>query len=366
MRFKALSSSLHKKVDNLGKICKSKTTLPILNYIKVDVSDDLVKMTASDLEITLSATVVPEEVESVGSICVLADKFSEIIRSFKDQPIDFSVDGNNMILKAKGGTFKIPCYPSEDFPILREPEENSCIVISSQVLVNGLNKTDFATYKDEDRPAVRGTNINLKTDKTEFFATDGVKLAACFSGGLVSFPSSVIVPLKLSSTLKSLLSEAVSDVELSFDEKNIKIDATEYLIYSKKIEAEYPAYEAILNREVDVIFSVGKDDLLDALKRSLSFANTYALIAVNVLIGIVSIAAENKDFGLSAEEELTCENKEGSGSFKINGRFLLEILQRISSETIEISFSEQQPIVYFNPLDETENCLFGLMKYMSL
>lgn len=363
MRFKALSSSLHKKVDNLSKICKSKTTLPILNYIKVDVADDVVKMTASDLEITLSATVVPEEVNSVGSICVLADKFAEIVKSFKDQTIDFSVNGNNMILKAKGGTFKIPCFPSEDFPILREPEETSCIVMSSHVLVNGLNKTDFATYKDEDRPAMRGVNISFKVDKTEFYATDGVKIASCFSSGLVSFPSSAIVPLKLSSTLKSLLSEAVSDAEISFDDKNIKVDATEYLIYCKKIEAQYPAYEATLNREVDVIFSVGKEDLLDALKRSLSFANTYSLIAFNVLVGRISLAAENQDYGLSAEEELVCENKEGSGFFKVNGRYLLEILQRISSETIEISFSEKQPIVYLNPLDETENCLFGLMKF---
>lgn len=364
MKLKVSSTLLQKKLDHLCKISKAKTTIPVLDYIKMEVTDDVITLTASDLEVTLVTTIVPEEVASVGSTCVLADKFTEVIKNTKDCILELSLDDkNNIIIKSKSGKFKIPCMPSDDFPMLHEPKEENIIDIASDVIVRGLNKTDFAVYKSDGRPQMCGVNFDFKENKTVSYATDGVKIAAYFSEQLVSFPSSVVFPTKLASVVKSLAAEATSNVQLCFDDKNIKIDLTEYIIYSKKIEGEYPNYDPTLNMEVDVILSASREELADALKRSLTFANEYSLVAINVLIGRFTIAAENINYGLSAEEDVFCENKEGSGFFKVNGRFLLEILQRISSEEIEISFSEKTPIVYINPLDKTENCLFGLMKY---
>lgn len=364
MKLKVSSTLLQKKLDHLHKISKTKTTLPILDYIKMDVSDDLIILTASDLEVTLIAKVVPEEVTSTGSTCVLADKFTEVIKNTKDCILELSRDANNnLIIKSKSGKFKIPCFAAEDFPILNEPSEDNIIEMSSTDIVVGLNKTDFAVYRSTDRPAMCGVFFDFKVDKTVCFATDGFRVASYESAPVVSYPCSVIFPTKLTTVVKGLVSEAISSVSLSFDDRNIKIDMADYVVYSKKIDAEYPNYEPTLSFPVDVIFTTSREEFVDALKRSLTFTNEYSVIAINAIIGRFTIAAENRDFGLSAEEDVFCENKEGSGFFKFNGRYMLDILQRVSSEEVELSFSETTPMVYVNPLDEQENCLFSLMKY---
>lgn len=358
------SKDLQKKLDHLYKISKNRTAIPILDYFKMDVLESEVSFTASDLEVTMITKVIPETITSIGSTCIKADKFTEVIKNIKDCLLELSTDDkNNLIIKSKSGKFKIPCMDTEDFPILNEPKSDDIISLSSAVIVNSLNKTDFAVYKSELRPILCGVNFDLKVDKTVVYATDGYRVAATFSEPCVSYPCSIVFPTKLSSIIKGIASDSISNVELSFDDKNIKVDLQEYLIYSKRIEGEYVNYEPTLNMETDVIFSANKEEITDAIKRSLTFASEYNLIAISVLIGKISISAEDRDFGLSAEEDVFCENKEGSGIFKVNGRFFLEILQRITSESIELCFSEKTPMVYVNPLDEKENCLFGLMKY---
>lgn len=373
MKIKIHSKDLQKKLDHLCKITKNKSVIPILKYIKMDVEDSVVKFTASDLEVTLIANVVPEEIIKTGSTCVLADKFTEVIKNIKDSLIELSIVerkvsndvASDLIIKSKSGRFKIPCLDSEDFPLLQEPDNDNSVSIPSDIIVGGLNRTDFAMYRDlESRPNLCSVIFDFKTDKTVAFATDGFKVAANFSEPLATFPSSVRFPIKLSSVVKGLLSDASRDVVLSFDDKNIKLDLVDYLVYSKKAEGECPNYDPLLHMDTDVILSVSREEITDAIKRSLTFTDErYSLINMTVLIGRLSLAAENVAFGLSAEEEVFCENKQGSGFFKVNGRFFLEILQRTSSESIEISFSEATPLVYISPLDKTEDCLFGLMKY---
>ena len=49
MKFTVKSTDLQKKLDNLHKIAKNKTTLHSLDYLLIDVTDDIIQFTASHL-----------------------------------------------------------------------------------------------------------------------------------------------------------------------------------------------------------------------------------------------------------------------------------------------------------------------------
>jgi DNA polymerase-3 subunit beta len=364
MKFSVSSKDLQKKLDNLHKVARNKTSLPILSYFKVDVFQDKLDITASDLEVTLTATIIPEEVKEVGSICILADKFTEVVKNFKDSMLEISLDPkNNLIIKSKSGKFKIPCTSAEDFPVVHEPKENTEIIVPAATILSGINKTAFAAYKSDLRPIQCGVYFDFDLDKTVAVATDGVKLGLVYDQPFVGVKKSVVFPTKLCSLVVGLVGENDNEIELLFDEKNIKLTLTEYSIYSKKIDGTFLDYTIAINQSVDTIFTVATGELLDAVKRSMIFSNEYGIVVLSVLVGRILVSGENIDFGLSAEEELACENKEGSGIFKTNGRFLLEIINRVSTDAVEISFSSTTSMVYFNPVGTTENYLFGLMKY---
>ena len=367
MKFKVQATVLSKKLDNLHKIARNKTTLHILDYFKVDVSDDSVMLTASDLDVTLITKVVPEEVSEVGSTCVLADKFAEIVKKVGDVMLTISIQGNNSVIKSKSGTFKIPCVSAEDFPMVREPEDETPITIKSSVVVAGIDKTSFAAYKGEMEPAISGILADFKSEKTAFVATDKNVIGVVYSDAVSSFDRSVIFTPKLASTLALVLSQSETDVDILFDDKNVRIETADSVVYGKLIEANYPNYAPVISQSVNAIFSVNTDEFLKSIDRVMAFCPEITkLVQVSVLVGSVAISGEDVDFSLSAEESVDCENKEGSGIFLINARYLCNILQRIKTEKVEISFSDKHNIVYFNPIDTNDNYMFAVTKLARL
>lgn len=365
MKFKIQATVLSKKLDNLHKISRTKTTLHILDYFKVDVSDDAVMITASDLDVTLITKVMPEEVSEVGSTCVLADKFAEIVKKVGDVMLTISVQGNNAVVKSKSGTFKIPCLSVEDFPMVREPEDDLPIQISSSTIVSGIEKTAFATYKGELEPAITGILADFKTEKTAFVATNKTVVGVSYSEPVSATERSVILTSKFSSTIMSVLSQSKETVEVLFDDRNIKLSTAEHFVYGKLIEANYVPYHIALSNSVNTIVSVSTDEFLKAIDRVMLFCPVMNnILQIQVLVGKVSISAEDLDFNFSAEEEVVCDNKEGSGAFLCNARYLYEIVQRVKSQTLEISFSDTTPTVYFNPTDTEEDYTYVLLKYI--
>lgn len=366
MKLSVRSADLQKKLENLHKISKTKTTLSVLNYLLMEVTDSEIQFTASDLEVTLVSKVMPEEVKETGSVCVLADTFAEIIKKLPDCVLTITDNKNAIVIKSKGGTFKIPCVSAEDFPIGREPSEENIFSIPSSVLANGINKTYFAIAPDSEReyrPTLCGVFADFKQDKTTFVATDRNKVAVVFDGQYSSQDQSVILPKKLANTILSVFGQSETNVDVCFDDKNIKLESAEYTVYSKLIEGEYVNYNYTLNQSVNVIVTARTEELLKAIDRVMLFCpNLSSILQMSVQIGQLEISGEDVDFNLSAEENVVCENRQGSGIFKCNGRFLYETLQKIKTEFVEISFSDQHPIVYFNPVNTEENYLFAILK----
>ena len=87
-----------------------------------------------------------------------------------------------------------------------------------------------------------------------------------------------------------------------------------------------------------------------------------SVILLNVTQDSLKLTGENIDFSLSAEEDVICETKQGEGEFKLNGKWLHEILQKVKTTTVEVSFSDKHPVVFFNPVETEEDYLFAISK----
>lgn len=367
MKFTVKSTDLQKKLDNLHKIAKNKTTLHALDYILIDVNDDIVQFTASDLEVTQTSKVTPESVAEVGSVGVLADTFVETIKKLPDCLLTISEQKNVVVVKSKSGTFKIPSMSSEDFPLTIEPKSDYKISIQSSVIAGAINKTSFATAPDaefEHFPARCGVFADFKTDKTIFVATDTRRLAVHRSESVSPVEQSVLMSKKFANALVSVFGQSETNIDVSFDDLRIKVESPEYCLYGKLIEAQFPNYNMVLNASVSTIFTVSVDDLLKAIGRVMLYC-PFSSSVVSMLISEegIKLNGENIDFSLSAEEDVPCTTKEGGGSFMINGKWLYETLQKVKTPLVEISFGEH-PMVYFNPIDTEEDYLFLIAKSM--
>ena len=83
MKLSFEKSTLLNAINIVMKAVPSRTTMPILECILVDASDEEIKLTANDMELGIETKVKGNILEQ-GKIAIDAKLFSEIIRKLPD------------------------------------------------------------------------------------------------------------------------------------------------------------------------------------------------------------------------------------------------------------------------------------------
>ncbi|MDE6778095.1 MAG: DNA polymerase III subunit beta, partial [Alistipes sp.] len=159
MKFTVSSSSLQSLLATTGKVISNKNTLPILDYFLLELKGDELQVTTSDLETTLVGSIAVDHVESEGTIAAPAKLMLDSLKEFSEMPLDIEVNDKNFEIKIswKSGSLSIPGVSAVSYPAVSaiSPERKE-LTLDVDLLVNGINKTIFATADDELRPVMNG------------------------------------------------------------------------------------------------------------------------------------------------------------------------------------------------------------------
>ena len=94
MNFIVSSASLLKQLSLINGVFNSSNTLPILDNFLFEIKGSQLKVSASDLETTMSSRLSVESKQD-GLIAIPAKMLIEILKNLSDHPIKFSVDEGN-------------------------------------------------------------------------------------------------------------------------------------------------------------------------------------------------------------------------------------------------------------------------------
>ncbi|MDD3521518.1 MAG: DNA polymerase III subunit beta, partial [Bacteroidales bacterium] len=182
MKFVVSSSELLGRLQSVSRVIASKNTLPILDNFLFNLTGDSLTITASDLETTLHTTMPIDNVMEQGSVAIPARILTDSLKEFPEQPLTFAFNKEQNIIEFTWATgkFQVPGFPAEDYPIAREPNDNLSITFSPDILLEGINRTLFATGDEELRPVMNGIFFDLKTDAANLVASDSHKLV-CYT-----------------------------------------------------------------------------------------------------------------------------------------------------------------------------------------
>ena len=274
MKFIASSSLLLKNIQVLGGILNTNNTLPILDYFLFDISQSVLKITASDLETTLSAEIKIES-EDNGSIAVPAKLLIDTLKTFTEQPLTFNVLENNTIeISSNHGKYALAYAKGEEFPKtlpITDPNNSS---ISSKVLFEAINTTIFASGNDDLRPVMSGVFFQFSSQNSTFVATDAHKLVRYVrtdykSDKLVEF----IMPKKPLNILKGILATNEIEVKIEFNESNAKFTFSNLSLTCRLIDGKYPNYEAVIPKENPNKLTVDRASFQNSVRRVSIFSS---------------------------------------------------------------------------------------------
>lgn len=371
MKFIVSSSLLLKNLQLISGVLSTNNTLPILDDFLFELKEDSFTVTASDLETTMSVTIPLDKAEKPGSIAIPAKKLLDVLKTFADIPVTFTInkDTFGIELSAGEGKYKLSGHSSEEYPKKPVMEDTNEITIDSNILADAINKTIFATGSDELRPVMSGVNFELSPENVTFVATDAHKLVRykrfdAKSGNVASF----ILPKKPLNQLKNILSGDDFPVKLEYNDVNAFLSFNNVKMVCRLIEGKYPNYEAVIPPENPNVLTIERIPLLNSIRRVAIFANQSTHQIRFKLSGKeLVLSAEDIDYMNEARERLTCNFDGEDMEIGFNSRFLQEMLNNIDNDEVKIEMSEPNRAGILLPVDnenKDEDILMLVMPVM--
>lgn len=355
MKFIVSSSQLLKQLQVLGGVINSNNTLPILDNFLFDLSENQLKISASDLETTMSA-VVEVESDSTGTIAVSARLLLDTLKTFPDQPLTFKTEGDSTIeISSDQGKYDMAYFDGDEFPKAVTLPSPSKTVIPSHILATAISKTIFAAGNDDLRPVMSGVFFQFSTENLTFVSTDANKLVKYTRTDVTADKTAeFIMPKKPLNLLKSVLGSD-EEVTIEYNDSNAKFTFENFVLVCRLIDGKYPNYEAVIPKENPNKLTVDRALFLNSVRRvSIFSSKTMHQIRLKMAGTELNISAEDLDFSNKADERLHCDYQGDDMQIGFNSRFLSEMLSNLDSNEVLIEMSLPNRAGILTPIDGTE------------
>ena len=366
MKCTIAKKKLVKYLSHADTIASSKTTIPVLSNILLDVQSDNISILSSNLEtgIMITDTVAdPEE----GALAVNGRKFLSIVRELPDDDVVMQTDENNRLTVKSASTkinaqFTIAGVSKEDFPEVKAQPDDEYIKLNADSFRDMIRKVIFSISSDENKYALTGIFLQKDDEGVNMVATDGKRLALVTRRGdalgvsLDDFEiphDGVIVPRIVFSELMKYSFEEDS-LEVGFSKNQIFFKYDNIRLASNLIEGKYPDYKKIIPMEKINTLSTDKTFFAQAIKRvSILVDESYNQIKLSIAAKGLTLSSQNPTLGGAVEEiPITYEGEEVD--IALNYVYLIDCLKEIDSESITIDFENAERVITVKGTDEKD------------
>lgn len=359
MRFSLSSTALSSKLNILSKVISPKNSISILECFLFDIKDGKLTLTASDNTNMMNCTMDLIEYDSDGSFCVPNRIMLTSVKELAEQPIVFDVnlEDNSIKMNYMNGSYSIFGQSANEYPRMKGLEgDYTSTVLPSEVLINNINRTLFATAQDELRMVMNGLYFDLKEDYMAIVASDGHKLVRNrIYGCKTEIPASFILPKKPATLLRTVLAADGSDVTIRFNQSNAEVIYNDGMLSCRLIEGKYPNYNSVIPQDNPNRLTIDRKALISALRRVMPFASeSTQLVKLRIEYNSLEINSEDIEFATSARENVVCEYGGMPMSIGFKGSALYEICNNLTSDEIVIELADPGRAGIISPAQQPE------------
>ncbi|QFG00617.1 DNA polymerase III subunit beta [Psychrobacillus glaciei] len=366
MKFEIMRHRLLEGLNDVMKAVSSKTTTPILTGIKLEVTEDGLRLTGSDSDITIQTFIKSEEngdqmirVIEEGSIVVQARMFNEIIRKLPTSDVEIEVKENyhTHIHSGKSEFHIIGLEPSE-YPLLPEIQDDRQFIMPADLLKSIVRETVFAVSPSESRPVLTGVHWQVKNGELVCVATDSHRLARR-KVILVQLPEgeySVVIPGKSLNELSKIIGDSSEPVYIAMTSQQVLFKTGNVLLYSRLLEGNYPDTSRLIPTEYKTTVSMNGKVLFQAIDRASLMAREERnnIVRLSSIEGnIVEISSSSPEIG-EVEEEIQTTSIEGEEiKISFSAKYMMDALRALDGHDVIVQFTgAMRPFILNSVHDE--------------
>lgn len=322
------------------EIITNKSPVSILSNILLIAENNSLTIKATDSTVKFTTT-IPVDIQEEGRTTLYCDKFMSILSSLPSGDVDFIQEDIGVVIKPinKKIKFQLKTQASDKFPEIGTSENIPFFEIPSNEFKEMIKETVFAVSEDRNRYFMSGVYFTKDEEYLTMVATDGRRLS-CISKNDFNVPDfqPVIVPTKI---LNCILKNAPDEgnIQTAIIDKSIFVKYGNVEFSSVLIEGQFPNYKKVIPENLSNSFSVNKDDLEAALKRTIIMVDRKVCrLLFKISSGVLKIISPESEIG-TADEEIPCRYDGPDASMYLNVNYITEPLRVIDSEYIVFNFN---------------------------
>lgn len=320
-------------VNKVKTVVSPKSALPILSHILVETGESQVRLTATDLKISIECS-VDCTVEEPGSLTVSSQRLSSMLSELPSGELTLALAESNVVTLQSGKIdTKLFSMSPEEFPPVRAFDNIEPIILGQAVLKKLFTKTSFAICSDQTRHNLTGLLFEIQDGRLTVVATDGRRMTLCVeSEGIPEGLSvKVIIPGKMISELERLLGNE-GDVKLFFDETQASFVFDSNRLVTALIEGTFPNYDMVIPKKHDKEAYMSTAAFTEAIRRTRTMTNDkFNSVRFCFDEGIVTLRVVTPEVG-EYTEEMPAEFAGESMEVAFNPDFILDALRHIETE----------------------------------
>ena len=351
MKFTITREKLHEGLQAVAASVPSKTTLPVLANILVEASKDGLKLSGTDLDISVSTT-IPASVDQEGATTLPARKLVEIVKELPNAAIRMTSSGEQRAsIECGKSKFKLLGLSRDEFPAFPTIKFEGGWKVAAKDLQKLIGHVAFAASTEESRPILNGVLWELRSDRMRMVATNGHRLARMDvpTTGQGGGQADLIIPPKALEQIRRLFG-GDEEIEIAKSDNHLGFRSTTTQVYTRLIEGPYPNYEQVIPRENDKSLTADKAALAAALRRmSIVASDQTHRIRMAFTNGACKLSVQTPDLG-EAQEELSVAYEGDSLEIGFNAAYMLEILKYMPTDEVRMTFKAPERAATCEPV----------------
>ena len=346
MRAVCNTETFSKKLALVSRGVSARSTIQLLGGILLEAGDGSVRLSATDMEISVQ-TASPAEVEEEGRVVIPARIFNDIVRALPAGSFSLEHDdsGGTVRLAAGENEYRIRTYAADDFPQLPGFDAEAAFRMSGEVLVETVEKVSRSYSRDETRPVLTGILISFEENRVRMVTTDSYRLSIKETElATTAFEGSreAIIPARAMQEVSRIFSGSEEEeVEVSLSENQALFRVGDVLFGTRLIDGNFPEYRRLLPTTFEREISVSREELMRTLRRVNLFAQRQTPpvpVSLSFSEGAVEVIVRNGEVG-EAHERLEATS-EDDFLISFNPGYLLDGVSAVDTEKVVFKLNE--------------------------
>ncbi len=360
MKFEIQQEDLQKALDIIANVVPTKTTLPILTCVLVEVAEGRLTLSATNLDISITTNTDKVTIKDEGKVAIPAIKFVPFVRTLRSGSVVISQKGKQIQLVSGKARMTENTMNVDEYPALKQLEEKNGLDMEAALLIDMINETQYSVSRDETRPALMGILWEIRTDSLTLVATDAHRLARSTRSMDWAVPGDreMIVDTaglrQLPRVVGGLSEEeaASGNVTMFMGENQLSFRAGSTVLHTRLLEGPFPDYNAVIPQDNDKDITLDKADFSQTIRRvSITADRITSQIKLGIENGRMELSARGTE-GSQSEDEIPVSYEGEALEIGFNFGYLQDILKNIKSDSIVLSLKDSQSAALIKPVNE--------------